>query len=289
MRRTKAEPIKDWTKAAAYREERSPREWAWEFLRRNADYQALWRHWADAFEQFVADGTLPDAAQDREPEWLKAWRVHVARRRPWQVGSTLRFVPVPPAIVDPWGVHFLVNYRIDDPPKQLLSFHAAANPRFGLLDPGGSGIVFNKAPRDRIEPHEVAVVVDMRREIARQLKEAKTWLRDQQKARLVVVAMWRASSRQVRSKRSSEDEVMARAFLAAPDWYGEKVRRYRAPDADTLVLYLRALDAYAAGRSPLQIARLRPETPINDSLLKQAKRWRRPAAYLSLLIQRMGK
>ncbi|CAL94481.1 DUF2285 domain-containing protein [Azoarcus olearius] len=65
----------DWRDAAHYPTEATPHWWAWQFLRRNREYQADYAEWSAAFAQYLAD--FDNIDRPDETPFLERWGIHV--------------------------------------------------------------------------------------------------------------------------------------------------------------------------------------------------------------------
>ena len=95
----RADPIKDWRDVSQYPDSSLEwKWWPWEFLRRNGDYQALWRRclrWyeeeKDSLPRLTKDGPpmVPGPVREQDPdgerfaltygrirEWARSWALH---------------------------------------------------------------------------------------------------------------------------------------------------------------------------------------------------------------------
>jgi hypothetical protein len=203
-----------------------PWEWAWQFLRRNPDYQAdfhaaLDRFWAreDDFSQLVAERNGPEFKPDSIP--------NVECRHKWYV-------------------EYYLDPEIEQP---------TVDPFLGFVD-----LYMANTHLWPLQNHEVLVRFDLRRPLPRQLKRALA----------------------VMEPRQTNMAARGRLKLRRPN-----LQRERWP------LYLRLLDARAAGASYREIAaellpKLQsfdrtPESTV-DSPMRRALRMCRADVYRDILL-----
>ena len=225
----------DWRDASAYPEDASPGTWAWEFLRRNPEYQKDYEHFA-SLPDYLANGA-------KTAKWHCTQAV-------WWEDPELRYCKQPITEDDDTIGHYFNRTGDNTPLHYSLEDHLIEKWGFTtpeIYDPSYDGMAgFEYPPKltkpvgykyfdlkkgefvpDEIEPenpYEYTLRFDLRYSIDKQLLEANEMLQAEKDSRFAILS----------------DEMM----------------RYSAGvNIEKLPMYLRAYDAKQAGATYLEIGK----------------------------------
>jgi len=241
--------LPDWRNESEYTDHGDDLEaWAWEFLRRNPDYQADFARWAALPEEWTVDGISKlspkydssvgeftpmlycQPAADHQAKACETAGDYEKRTRQWP--ETLYT-----ALPIRWGIEQLQDPASDAVPATDIQIRQAMppylpfrpddafdfGPRAGMGMEWTSGRCLVAQWPEEIDRHIVTISFDLRYPVEDQLAEARKLLKH-------------------------EDDPEARPWLAADVWQEQpKIRRKGIPQEKKRLQILRVLDAELSG------------------------------------------